>query len=765
MIIFNLDGFQPPLEEKRMARFRPVLAAIAAFTFLAPQQASASNAHHGEIIWDKYGVPHIYGATIEDALYGYGYAQMKSHAETILRKVAMARGRLAELFGPGPHDVHINSDIRARSYGITKRAKDWLATGTKEQRRYLQAFCAGGDAYVSAHGDTIAPRLKKLLPVGPEDVLAVTQYSIHFNMMLEQWNVWNLIRAWRRGKSLSSIEVSRRSMRGGSNGWALAPARTVNGRTILMGNPHLPWGVSQPLPDLDIYHWTEAHLVVGDPLRPTLNAYGASFTGAPYIGVGFTDDIGWTHTNNTIKNIDLYELKVTADGEYLFDGQRRKLDRRKEEIKVLQPDGGSVSRTATVEASIHGPIVARRNDGRALALKVAGLDGASIVSQYWRMIRARNINDFNRASAMLQMPFFNVIYADRSGNIMYLFGGKQPARAGGDFEDYLRIQDGSTSKTLWTETLPWEALPKSINPPGGFVQNSNDPPWHSTFPQTIDPAAYPAWISPRRMEFRAQHGAAFLMSKDKFTFDEIAAGRDSVRLTLAERILPDLIDAARASGDPELKEAARVLAAWDMTAEPNSKGGALFSRWRERYVSTPRSPRSKVFGYDFPAFRKEWSPSRPLTTPVGLADPQAALAALARAVRDIKKRRRTLDVTWGETHRMILVSHNRSFTQAEVVANEPQRGANDVYGPLRVIDSFPNSAYNIAYGGDSYIQLVEFDKKRGAQARALLVYGNSSRPGSKHIADQLPLFKTGTLRKVLRTRAEVLENAVETDRY
>lgn len=722
-------------------------------------------APHGEILWDRYGVPHIYGGTVEDVLFGFGYAQMKNHAETILRKVAMARGRAAEFFGPGPNDSRIASDIRARSYGVTQRAQSWLAEGGEEQKRYLQIFCAGGEAYMKAHGDTIDPTLKKLLPVGPADVLAVTQYTIHFNMMLEQWNVGNVVRAWRRGRTLSSLEVSRRPRLGASNGWAIGPGRTAHGGTILMGNPHLPWGVSQPLPDLDIYQWFEAHLTVGDPERPTLNASGAAFAGAPYLGVGFTDDIGWTHTNNTIKNVDLYEIQTTPEGDYLFDGRRRRLDRRQEEIRVLQPDGRLTAQTVVVEASVHGPIIARRSDGRALALRTAGLDSPAIVAQYWAMIRARNLEDFNRASARLQMPFFNVIYADRRGDIMYLFSGRQPVRAGGDFSDALRIQDGSASKTLWTQTLPWSALPRAINPPGGFVQNANDPPWTCTFPQAIDPASFPAWLSPQRMEPRAQHGATFLKSKEKFTLDDVAAGRESVRLTLAERVLPDLIAAARASADPELREAADVLAAWDQTAEAESRGGALFERWCERYLATAEAPRSAVFGFDFPAFKEEWSPTKPLTTPMGLAHPETALSALARAAQDLRNGFGVIDVAWGTVHRMILVTHDGATSEPRVLTDEPQSGATDVYGPLRVIDSFPNSAHRIAYGGDSYIQLVAFDRAGVAEARVLLVYGNSSRPGSKHVTDQLPLFKAKTLRKALRTRQDVMAESVLTEYY
>ena len=158
-----------------------------------------TSAPSGEIIWDKYGIPHIYGKTTEDVLYGYGYAQMEAHAETIIRKVATARGRLAEYFGPGTNNQNITNDIQIRTFDIPRRSETWLAQGTEEQRRYLTIFCKGLNAYASQHGSTIDPSLKQVLPVVPTDILDITQNTIHFTFMPEQSNVPALINAWQAG--------------------------------------------------------------------------------------------------------------------------------------------------------------------------------------------------------------------------------------------------------------------------------------------------------------------------------------------------------------------------------------------------------------------------------------------------------------------------------------------------------------------------------------------------------------------------------------
>ncbi len=754
-----------------MLRLRAVLAVLAVLfaaapaSVLADHDAARTFAAHGEIIWDKYGIPHIYGRTVEDVLYGYGFAQMENHAETILRKVATARGRLAEYFGAGPQDGNIASDTQIRTYDIPRRSEEWLEEGTEEQRRFLKIFCAGANAYAKQNGSTIDPSLQQVLPIVPTDILNVTQNAIHFTFLPLNWDLPSQVAAWQQGKTAANLNASGQTAKNGSNGWALAPRKTANGRTILMGNPHLPWGVNQPIPNLDIYQWFEANLVIGEPDHPTLNASGVTFTGGPFIGIGFSDDIGWTHTNNTIKNADLYDIALSGPGEYLVDGRKHVLSERQDQIKVRQPDGSLVTVPITVASSIHGPIVAKRGDGHVLALRVAGLDGASITTEYWGMIRSHDLREFIHANESLQMPFFNVMYADRHGEIMYLFGGKQPVRKGGTFTDYLGVLNGNTSQTLWTETLPWHALPKTINPIGGFVQNSNDPPWTSTFPFAISPSAFPTWISPVEMTLRPQHGATFLLSKPKLTPDDVVAGKESTEMFLAGRLLPDLIAAAIASGDPTAKKAAAVLSAWDRTADAASKGGPLFEAWYNIYLADPNTPRSPVFGSSYPAFRVEWSLDKALTTPVGLADPAGAVPALVAAANQLQAAFGAIDVDWGTSHRVVLVTHNGPFTQTIPLSNAPQSGTTDVFGPMRVIDSFPEGPLLLGFGGDSYVQVVQFDPLGPATAQAVVTYGNASRPGSAHITDQLPVFEAKTLRQSLRQRGEVLANAVSTERY
>jgi acyl-homoserine-lactone acylase len=712
-----------------------------------------SSISRGQISWDEFGIPHIYGADLLTVVRGYGYAQMEAHAELILQKVAEARGRSAEYFGAGPDDAFITNDTQVATYGIPDRAAQWYQEGGLFQKLLIDSFVSGENQSAQDHLASIDPVFRQVLPIQGSDALAIFQFTIHFNFMPYQSNVPQLLAEWQNG-TLGDVEVLRSKVRKASNGWALAPSKSENGNPILMGNPHLAWGVNQPIPGFGVYQWFEAQLVVGDPQKPFVNASGVSLVGAPFIGIGFNDYLGWTHTNNPIKNVDLYELQLAPNG-YLFDGQVNPLDVKQTSFKVRQADSSFVVQPVTVLSSVHGPIVAQRGN-KALALRVAGLNTSSVVSQYWEMMLSRHLWEFILANSQLQMPFFNVIYADRDGQIMYLFGGRQPRRSGGTYNDYTGILDGTKSQTLWTETLNWFELPRTINPPGGFVQNSNDPPWFASFPQTVFPDRYPSYIAANEMFFRPQHGASFLLSRPKFSTHEVLRGKESTHLTMADRVLPDLIAAAKASSDPTAAAAAKVLEQWDRKSDATSRGAVLFQQWYDLYVADPTTPKDARWGNSYPAFRVEFSPADPLTTPAGLQKPTQAVPSLIAAAKVVESQYGAIDVPWGDVNRVVLAAHSPDFKETIPLTNLPGSGSDEPFGSIRKGYYYPlaGTKQYFGYGGDAYVQLVEFTR-RGAKAEALLTYGNWSRPGAEHIADQAPHFEKKQLRPVYRTPNEV----------
>jgi acyl-homoserine-lactone acylase len=381
------------------------------------------------------------------------------------------------------------------------------------------------------------------------------------------------------------------------------------------------------------------------------------------------------------------------------------------------------------------------------------------------MIQAHNLDEFIDANSALQMPFFNVIYADRRGHILYLFGGQQPVRQGGDWGKYSGVLDGSDPSLVWTNTFTWSELPRAIDPPGGFVANSNNPPWTSSFPftRTNDPAHFPAYVSPQFMDLRPQNGAGFLLSGKSLTRAQILAGKESTHMLFADRVLPDLINAANLSGNPIAQQAAATLTAWDRNADPQSKGAVLFEAWWAAASADANVVKDNTINFytPHPAFRVGWSASDPLNTPTGLANAAALVPDLIAAASFVVTTYGSIDVAWGDVHRIVLATHDPTFQQTIPFSNDPQSGADDPFGPVRVIFRFPapDGKHFWAYSGDGYVQLVEFAKE-GAKAHALLGYGNASRPGSPHVTDQLLFFEAKTLRPTYRTIDEVDKHTV-----
>jgi acyl-homoserine-lactone acylase len=675
-------------------------------------------------------VPHVFAASDDDLFFAHGWAQAAAHGDLLLRLYGQARGRGAEYWG----EELLDSDRWVWTAGIPGRAEAWLAAQGEAPRGWLEAFAAGVNAYAREHPERIADEVEAVLPVTPGDILAHTQRAIHFTFLVNPQEVAATVRRWQPGAAVArgapaaepagaAASPAEPAAGAGSNAWAVAPSRSASGNALLLANPHLPWA--------DLFTWFELQLTAST--EGGIDAYGATLIGSPFLGIAWNDHLGWTHTVNTLDGYDLYELELAAGG-YRWEGGVRPFETETVTIRVREGDGALREERLTLGRSVHGPVVAER-DGHALALRVAGLDRPGILEQYWRMARARDLAAFEAAVRELQMPMFTVIYADREGHVLHLFNGAVPDRPAGPW-DFSGIVPGTGPETLWTDILPYERLPRVLDPASGWLQNANDPPWTTTFPRALDPDDFPAGMAPRFMHLRAQRSARLLLADDRLTLDELVAAKHSTRMELADRILDDLAAAVGAHGDGAARRALAVLETWDRAADADSRGAVLF----ERFVRLLNRSRPDPFA-------TPWSPGAPLATPDGLADPAAAAALLAAAAAEVEAEHGALDVPWGEVYR--LRAGRRDL---------PANGGPGDLGIFRVVGFRPEAGERTlsAAGGDSFVAAVELS--RPVRARALLAYGNASQPGSPHAGDQLELFARKELRPVWRTREEIEAN-------
>lgn len=662
---------------------------------LALAAAACGPRHQGptEILWDRWGVPHIHAPEPGELFRAFGWAQMKNHANLILRLYGEARGRAAEYWG----ESYLVSDRYLRTMGVSERAQQWYGAQSPRFKGYLDRFVEGMNAYARRHPESVDPEMEVVLPLGPTDVLGHLQRVIHLSFVGREVTF---------GRARQPVP--------GSNGWAIAPSRTAGGNAMLLVNPHLPWS--------SFFTWFEVHWKT-----PEVDAYGATLVGMPILGLGFNDHLGWTHTTNPLDGIDLFELTL-VEGGYRWDGAVKGFETETQSIRVRRPDGTVRRETLEVRRSVHGPVLEVKGD-KAVAVRLAGLDQPHMFEQYWDMIRARNLEEFESALRRLQVPIFNVIYADREGHILYLFGGRTPVRSRGRWQDWQGVVPGDRSETLWTRTHPYEELPRVVDPSNGWLQNANDPPWSSTLPGLLNPGDFPAYLAPRGLRFRAQRSLRMLQQGRKIDFESLSRYKHSTRMEMADRILDELTAAVGPRSGKLARQAAQVLEEWDRRTEAQSRGAVLFAEW------------VRTLGAGM--FATPWQETEPLTTPKGLANPVAAVAALERAARNTIDRFGSVDVPWGEVYRLRIGERDL-----------PASGGPSRLGVFRSLEFAPEKDGRFrALFGDSFVALVEFS--RPVRAKALLSYGNASQSDSPHRGDQLALFARKQLRPVWRTRKEI----------
>lgn len=649
-----------------------------------------------EVLWDNYGVPHIYAKSGEEMYYAFGWAQMHSHANLLLKLYGQARGKAAGYWGAN----YLASDLQIQLFDLPSQARINYSKQKVRYKRYLDAFVKGLNDYAEAYPGEVGNEVRQVLPVTACDVLAHCTRIICLEFL-----------------GYNDIANSKRLTSPGSNSMAISPLKSSSKNALLLANPHLLWA--------DFFTFYEAHLTA-----PGFSAYGASLVGFPELNIAFNNNLGWTHTVNTIDASDRYELTL-KDGGYVLDGATVAFEKKSVVLKVRQDDGSMKDENVTLRYSKQGPVIGEKA-GKAYAVRIAGLANAFLGEQYHKMAKAKNFAAFEAAVKMLQLPMFNIVYADRAGNIMYLFNGNVPVRAEGDGTFWNGTIDGTASKYIWSKTHPYNDLPKVINPATGFVQNANDPPWTCTYPVILDPQKFPGYMSPQGMGLRPQRAINMIKYQASISFDELVQDKLNTEMEAADRFLDDLLLAVKQFPDSLALKAATVLQTWDKSTNADSRGAILFERW--------------FLKLNTDMFAKPWSMAEPVTTPDGLKDPEKAVALLVQAAHEIIQKYGSLDVAYGEVNRF----------RANGI-DYPGNGGTDRTGVYRALYFREDKdKKNRAYNGDTYVAVTEFGKK--VKANVLLSYGNSSQPGSKHVGDQLQFLSAKKLRPALLVKSDVLRN-------
>ena len=684
-------------------------------------------AQHVTIRRDTWGIPHILADSEEAAAFAFGYAQAEDHGAEIGRRYLGGRGEEARYFG----ETGLANDAAMAQFDNVAEARRGLEKITPLYRRIITAYAAGVNRYVSQHRSELPEWMPEITAA---DVLAMTRGAA-----AESLAGGALVRRLREkyeGLTPSGPEWEDEWIDApGSNALALSGSRTTTGKPILLGNPHLQWSS---------LYW-EAHVRVPGKI----DFYGSTLPGIPVLRAGFNDRLAFVTTNNAPDLDDVFTLKMDAQkpDHYLFDGESLPLRRRDVNIPVRNADGTVRSEPRTFWSSHIGTVIYRTKD-RAFAVKSTRLDALEYYGGFYVLAKTRTLSEWLAALRRNFVPTSNFTYADADNNILYVWNGRVPVRRDG--VDYRLDVDASSSSDLWARLHDVDDYPRLLNPPGGYIQNANNPPRFVSARDMIDMARYPAHFERGTLALRPQLALDLLESQPMFSVDDVVRLKHSTRLLLAERVKSDVVAAVRESSDvpPEARAGADVLEAWDNTVAAQARGAVLFQRFWEFYSGAVRPP-----------YATPWDEANPTTTPRGIADRGAAVHHLARAVRAVREQYGSESVAWGDVHR---------FRAANL--DVPADGASGTYGAYRVMTfvntggggggqqvagHIPGRASPVGFG-DGWILLVDFSK--AGTAWSVLAYGQTTKQASPHSSDQMALFAAHKLRPALYSEADIKAN-------
>lgn len=683
-----------------------------------------------EIIRDDYGVPHIYGKTDADAVFGLLYAQCEDDFNRVEQNYIWAIGRLAELEG----EEALYSDLRAKLFMSEEEAKanyekspDWL-------KKLCDAFADGVNYYLYTHPE-VKPKL--LTHFEPWMPMYFSEGSIGGD--IERISTKKIAAFYDSDMALPELEELQLKREKeaeepqGSNGIAISGKLTQSGNSMLLINPHTSF-----------YFRGEVHVVSEEGL----NAYGAVTWGQFFVYQGFNEKTGWMHTSTYTDVMDEFKESIVKNDENLFYQYGEELRAVESDTISLKYLVGDQIKEKSYPAyrTHHGPIT-HVADGQWTASAMMW-EPVKALEQSFIRTKQSGYKGFREMMDIRTNSSNNTVYADAEGNIAYFHGNFVPKR---DVSfNYEEPVDGSNPQTDWQGLHTVDENILVLNPENGWIQNCNSTPYTSALEFSPKKEDYPNYMSKDQENFRGVHAIELLTDRKGYTIDSLIQLAHNPFLPAFKALIPGLVKAYDASPKKELKEAIEVFRNWDFKTSKESVAMTL----AHFYGTLSYQKAVRPTGLNSMELVEYWGSNSPNTE---------KLAVFEETTKTLNDDFGTWKIPWGEVNRYqrlngdVKQAFNDSLPSVGVGFASGTWGALAAYGARYTA---PGAKKIYGTRGNSFVAAVEFGDK--VKAKTILAGGQSGDPTSSHFNDQTEKYLNIDWKDAAFYREDVLKRAQET---
>lgn len=545
---------------------------------------------------DQEGVPHIEAQSDADLYRAQGYVQAQDRLFQMDLSRRQASGRLAEVVG----EAAVDTDKHFRTFSLRAAAEASYDGYDDDAKEVLRYFTEGVNAFIeeAIEEKTLSYEFA-LLGYTPELWSEIDTLTIGKFMAYDLGGNWDAlaVRHWAlntydqdRAKELmitypddarSIIEANKArpvEVAGqfqvdllphefnGSNNWVVSGEKTKSGAPLLADDPHL--GLSSPA------IWYQMHLT-----SPSQNVGGVIFAGVPGIILGHNEEIAWGVTNVGPDVQDLYIEEPNPDDptQFLYEGKWEQAEVRDETIKVK--DGDDIPFEVIVTR--HGPIISdllyeKEDPGALFSMQWTALEPTKELQAVMNMNKATDWETFEKALEDFHAPAQNFVFASTDGTIAYKANGRIPIRKKGNGE--LPVP-GDSAEYGWEDYVPYDELPRVVNPKEGFIATANNEVVGEEYPYHLTRF----WAQPYRYERIAEA----LEVNDELTAEDMMALQLDWENLYAREFLASLVQAIETEDSTnKYQDVLTLLKEWDQIDDPEQAAPLVFHKLMKQLPKT-----------------------------------------------------------------------------------------------------------------------------------------------------------------------------------